>query len=225
MKKFLYHILFLLLFISCKEDEKKIKVPSHEKAISRIESSSKTYKKTESDSVSSPLNEPTNNNLDNKDRRSTNSAKSISELWSTYKSTKELAAKFISENNLDSIIVYLSIAADAASDLSREDIATWQLNNIGHYSINEFKERTDFDIRLRQSVALTNSNAKALHLEETKLLFSEHYIILSNAKIYLDKAQILDSKFNRSERTDIIKRNIQFIDWVDNFISAGSRRK
>jgi hypothetical protein len=213
MKKFSYYTLFLLLLISCKEEEKKINVPSPQKAISRI------------DSVTYARNKPANNILEKKDSLASSNVKSISELWATYKTTKILAAKFVSENNLDSIIVYLDIAADAASKLSREDIASWQLNNIGHYSINEYKDRTDLDIRLRQLESLTNLKAKGLHLEETKSIFSYHFKILSNAKIYLHKAQILDRKFKKTERTDIIKRNIQFIDWVDNFISGRGRTK
>ncbi len=212
MKKLLHYILFLFILISCKEDEKKINVPSPQKAISRI------------DSVTSTLNKKDNNSLVKKDKRDSINFRSISELWATYKSMKTLAEKSISENNLDSMIVYLDIAADAASQLSREDIAAWQLNNIGHYSINEFKKRTNFDIRLRQSIALTDSKSKALHLEETKSVFSSHFIILSDAKIYLQKAQLLDSKFKKTERTDVIKRNIQFINWVDKFILNRNRK-
>jgi len=212
MKKLLYYILFLFILNSCKEVDKKINAPSPQKAISRI------------DSVTSTLYKTANNSFEKHDSLASENLKSISELWSTYKSTKILAEKYISENNLDSVILYLDIAADAASKLSREDIASWQLNNIGHYSINEYKNRTDFDIRLRQLASLANSKAKGLNLEETKSVFSSNFKILSNAKNYLLKAQLLDSKFKRSERTDKIKRNIQFIDWVDKFISNRNRK-
>ena len=72
-----------------------------------------------------------------------------------------------------------------------------------------FKKRTDFDIRLRQSAALTNTKERNIHLEETKSLFTSQFKILSNANNYLEKSQLLDRKFEKSDRTDIIKRNIQ----------------
>ena len=149
--------------------------------------------------------------------------KSISELWQTYKHSKAAVTKYIAEDNLDSIVVYLNIAADAAYELSREDIATWQLNNIGHYSIIEFKKRTDYDKRIETLDTLTNLKKKGLYLEETKLVFAEHYKILSRAESYLYKAQLLDCELEKSERSEIIDKNILFVEWVSDFISKNKK--
>jgi len=149
---------------------------------------------------------------------------SISELWKTYKNSKALATKFSTNNNLDSTVYYLNLAADAAYKLSREDIATWQLNNIGYYSINEFKRRTDYDIRMQKLATFTNLKLKALYVEETKKIFAENLHILETAELYLYKAQLLDSDLEPSDRTQVIESNLEFIDWIANYISKGSRK-
>ncbi len=223
MKKLWYYILFLLLFTSCEEEKKKANVPSSTRKTEVIDSSSTLDKKVKVDSsVIVIQKEPVKNVLEKKEEQTSNKVKSISELWHIYKTSKARATKYISENNLDSIIIYLNRAAEAAYELSREDIATWQLNNIGYYSINEFKKITDYDRRMQQLATMKNLKEKGLYLEETKSVFAKHFHILSNAENYLYKAQIMDSELEKSDRTEIIDRNIQFIDWVNNFITDNS---
>ncbi|MDA3814772.1 MAG: hypothetical protein PF549_00185, partial [Patescibacteria group bacterium] len=162
------------------------------------------------------------NILEKEEKKTTNQVKSISELWKQYKDAKASVTKYISKNNLDSIIFYLNAAADAAYELSREDIATWQLNNIGYYSINEFKSRTNYDSRMQQLATIKNLNEKSLFVEETKNVFIENYEILTRAQNYLYKAQLLDSDLEPSERTKTIESNLEFIEWIRNYISNGS---
>lgn len=159
------------------------------------------------------------NILDEENRKSTYEIKSISKLWQQYKFAKEKAAKFTPNKNLDSIIVYLSIASDAAYELSREDIATWQLNNIGYFSINEFKVRTDYDKKIQNLATFENLKEKALLVEKAKFDFKNNFIILAVAEKYLEKAKLFDSEMEPSERTEIIESNIQFIEWIRNYIS------
>ena len=163
------------------------------------------------------------NILEDEEKQSAYQIKSISELWEKYKFAKAKAAKFNSSNNLDSIIVYLSVARDAAYELSREDIATWQLNNIGYYSINEFKRKTDYDNRMQKLVTFTDINKKALYIEDTKSTFRNNFTILSRAQKYLQKAQILDSELEKSERSETIFKNLQFIEWIEDYISKCKR--
>lgn len=223
--KFWYIVLFLFLLFSCKEDEKNTIVPSPQKEIPTIDSSLNSNKDIEIDNKTQIQDALVKNILEKKEKRTTFKTKSIFELWQQYKFSKTTAAKYISENNLDSTIVYLNMAANAAYELSREDIATWQLNNIGYYSISEFKKRTDYERRIQQLVTIKNLREKGLHLEETKSVFSDHFKILSNAENYLYKAQLLDHEFEKSNRTEIIERNLEFINWVANFISDGRRTK
>jgi len=163
------------------------------------------------------------NILEIEEKESDYQIKSISQLWKQYKFAKEKATKFTSSNNLDSIITYLSMASDAAYELSREDIATWQLNNIGYYSINEFKRRTDYEKRMQKLATFTDLKKKVFFATETKSVFRKNFDILNRAQKYLQKAQILDSELEKSERTEIIDSNIQFIDWIEEYISNGTR--
>ncbi len=226
MRKLSYYILFLFLFITCTEDKKKTNIPRPQKE-TPVNDSSSADKKNEVDTASTrePEPEPVKNIFEENEQHTTYNVKSISNLWSIYKSAKTSATKYISENNLDSIIIYLNIAADAAYELSREDIATWQLNNIGFYSITEFKKKTDYDRRMQKLATMQNLKEKGLYLEETKSIFSRNFKILSNAEEYLYKAQMLDSELEKSDRTEIIESNIQFINWVGDFISNGNRNK
>ena len=222
MRKLSYYILFLFLFVTCSEDEKKTNIPPPQKE-TPVNDSSSADKTIEVDTAST--REPVKNIFEENEQHTTYKVKSISELWSIYKSAKTSATKYISENNLDSIIIYLNIAADAAYELSREDIATWQLNNIGFYSITEFKKKTDYDRRMQKLATMQNLKEKGLSLEDTKSIFSRNFKILSNAEEYLYKAQVLDSELEKSDRTEIIESNIQFINWVGDFISNGNRNK
>ena len=229
MKKYSYLILVLIL-ISCQKEEKNNLKPviSTEKTDS-ISNSQIDFVKdsTNIDDSLSITKDSTNkfeeNILEKSNTNSKYKVESISELWNRYKTSKALAEKFVAKSNLDSIIYYLNRAADASYELSREDIATWQLNNIGYHSISIFKKNTDYELRMQKLVTLKNLKDKALYIEETKKLFDKNFHILTNAEIYLYKAQLLDSELEPSDRTKIIESNLEFIDWIANYISKGSR--
>ncbi len=222
MKKLL-SIFFLLLLFSCQKDEKvNIQSKNEQKSIS--DNSLSLEKNTKSDTLSKSKI-VTKSILTEAESKETYKVKLISELWKQYKYSKASATKFIAENNLDSIITYLDIAAVAACELSREDIATWQLNNIGHYSIIEFKRITGYDNRMQQLATIENLREKGLLISETKTIFNENFNILTRAEKYLFKAQLLDSEFEVSERTKAIEGNLIFIDWVGNYISDVSRKE
>jgi len=210
MKKILSIFLLLFLF-SCQKDE-KVKVNS-----TIVSDSTLSVKQSDKQDTNNYIG--TKNVLVEAERIATYNVKSISELWKQYKNAKESATKFIAENNLDSIITYLDLSASASYELSREDIATWQLNNIGHYSIIEFKRITDYESRIQKIATIENLKKKGLFIQETKTAFKENYHILTRAEKYLHKAQVLDSELEASESTKAIESNLIFIDWVGNYIS------
>jgi hypothetical protein len=224
MKNISTYILLLIFLFSCGE-KKKIDAPSTKK---QIVDTTAIKSKPLQDSVlvidsTKTIIKSEENILVKEERKETYQVKSISELWKQYKDAKALATKFITQKKLDSIIVYLNIAADAAYELSREDIATWQLNNIGYYSINEFKSKTDYDNRMQQLAIIKSVKERALYSEETKSLFQKYFNILLKAERFLHKAQMLDAELEPSERTKTIESNIQFINWVGEYISDSSR--
>ncbi len=226
MKKISYILLIFVLF-SCqneeKIDKKPIEIAKTTDSISKPKVDSTSVQDTTSQTKELE-NKTEENILTKSDTKSKYKVDSISELWNRYKSSKMAAEKFIAKNNLDSIIYYLNRAADASYKLSREDIATWQLNNIGYYSINVFKKLTNYDLRMQKLVTFKNLKKKALYVDETKKVFRENYHILSEAEHYLFKAQLLDNELEPSERTKIIESNLEFINWIGNYISNGKRK-
>jgi len=145
--------------------------------------------------------------------------KSITELWEDYKFAKDKIAEFVLENDLDSIPFYLNLSSDIAYELGRVDLAILQLNNIGYYSINEFKNRTDYDKRIHTLVTFYDMEQKAIYANETIAIFKRYFRILNRAKQYITKAKILDSEFEPSERTKNIAENVEFIEWIRDYIS------
>lgn len=229
MKKYSY-LLLVLILLSCQNDEKVKFEPtesvknSDSVSNSNINFSQDSSVVTDSSVSIKDTSRVINNILSESNKKSKYKVESISELWKKYKTSKSLAEKFIAAGNLDSIVFYLNRAADASYKLSREDIATWQLNNIGYYSISIFKKKTDYDLRMQKLVTFKNLKEKALYVAETKNIFGENFNILTEAENYLYKAQLLDSELEPSERTKIIESNLEFIDWIGNYISNGSRK-
>ena len=222
MKNLIYILLFLLLF-SCQSDEKKKNQSAKQSAL--VEDTISTIsKKTSLDTIETTSNQikPIENILTKEEKRTSYKMKSISELWKQYKEAKAIATSYIEKDDLDSIITYLNIAADAAYELKREDIATWQLNNIGYHSIIKFKKNTDYDSRMQQLATFKNLKKKGLYTEETKSVFRENFEILTRAEDFLYKAQLLDSEMEESDRTKAIENNLKFISWIGEYISNGS---
>ena len=144
--------------------------------------------------------------------------KSISELWSIYKKAKAEASKAIENGNIDKIVEQLKIAGESAIQLGRDDIAAWQFNNIGHYSIEEFKKRTGYDDRIRAMATMPSGKEKSDFIMETKKLLNSEIDLLDQAKKNLERAQIIDDELEKSRRTETIERNLDFINWVMDFL-------
>ncbi len=144
--------------------------------------------------------------------------KSISELWKIYKKAKEKATAAIESGNIEQIVEQLEIAGESALQLGRDDIAAWQFNNIGHYSIEEFKKRTNYDDRIRAMATMSSGKEKSDFIRETKNLFNGEVDLLDQAKKNLEKAQIIDDELEKSRRTETIVRNLDFINWVYDFL-------
>jgi hypothetical protein len=218
--KALVVILLIALFISCEAD-KEDKPPVNETEIADtdqrtedthgIKDSAEAGRDTTGDTIEPPQISPIM-----KDEN----AKSISELWNSYKKAKNKVSKALDSNDIDAAIVNLSVAGESAEELGRMDIAAWQFNNIGHYSIVEFKRRTDYEKRLQKLATMQSGKEKALFQTATQELFLSEYPLLKRAEEYLVRAQIIDDFLEPSRRTEVIQRNIDFIDWIKEFSGA-----
>jgi hypothetical protein len=144
------------------------------------------------------------------------------ELWAGYQSAKAKFKKASEIQDFQAMQGALSDAAHFAHTLDRPDIEAWQYNNIGYYTIMEFKQLVDYDSRITQLEKLPPSPGKSEYLKEIRRLFRNHTSILSEGLQYLEKAKAIDEVLDPSDRTEKIKNNQAFILWVLNFIESDS---
>lgn len=201
-RNLLLSLLLTLFILTCGDKESVNK--EKEKAIEQITS-------TDSMKIANKDEEKINKQFDQK-------PKSVEELWSDFRAAKASAEKAREAGNIEEVTVSLFLAARYANELNRPGIAAWQLNNIGYYSIVEFKKRTDYDKRMAKIEFIRHREEKIRYIKETKKVFKENIELLTNANNYLEDAYELDSYLNDANRTQKIYSNLKFIDWVRNFI-------
>ncbi len=120
---------------------------------------------------------------------------SVGDLWTTYKSARAEAKTLKANGNLEKSIEKLLLAAECTMKLNRPDVAAWQFNNAGKQAIDLFVEKTGY------------SSYKSVH----QSLYEQHKAILLQGKSYLNKAKEMDDKESDAKRTDMIERNLNFI--------------
>ena len=139
-------------------------------------------------------------------------------LWKKYLDVRSRSKEALINNDLDSCKLYLLEATECAKKLDRNDIAAWQLNNIGYYLIEDFKKKTDYANRMKEIESYPFGQEKLNYIQDTKILYNENIKQLYEIKKYLEEAYELDSEYDYSERTKIIYSNLKFVDWICNFI-------
>ncbi|MGC9364722.1 MAG: hypothetical protein ACP5FZ_09170 [Fidelibacterota bacterium] len=146
--------------------------------------------------------------------------RTIQQMWNDFYAAKDSVDSALVRSDFQTVKHFLKKAAFHAVEVSRKDIAAWQLNNIGYYSIVEFKRKTDYDQRMRTIENMRRGPEKIVYIKETKELFKKHLPLLLEASQYLEDAYELDKDFNNEDRTQKIYSNLTFIDWVRNFTNA-----
>jgi len=214
MQKYLIYIIFLLL-TACNSSNETAPDKNQNSSENNANVISNDFHVTDKSDSGNNIKEPYIAEI------KTHKIKSISELWNTYKTSKVDAVKNYEEGNIPSMLKNYEISANAAIDLSREDLAAGQLNNIGHFSIELFTKKTDYQNRI-QTLAITgNQIEKETYYQETKEIFKQHYKLLLDAEPHLIKASRLDRKYKNSERTRNIRHNLKFIRWVKKYLRDG----
>ncbi len=145
---------------------------------------------------------------------------SSADLWQKYQQYREESKTAFNNSEFQKAVQKLKQTAQYARQLNRDDLAAWQYNNIGYYSILEFKGETNYDYRMHQLRTIDREAKRRQFANETKELFREHLKLLTDAETYLEKAYELDKKYNNKSRTEKIYSNLQFIDWVKNYINS-----
>ena len=220
MKKlFIITFITIYTFIGC---DSKNEIAPKEKTSDKLNNN--VIKDDTTKILSSPIpEEPIKKNakpvkeLKAKKQPAVSEIKSISGLWRLYKSSKAKVNDALETNDLDTIITYLKIAGECAVELGRPDIASWQFNNIGHYSILEFQRLTGYEKRMRELATMNSRVDRTEFINDTKIIFSANIQLLLEADKYLVQAQIIDDELESSRRTETIERNRDFINWVKEF--------
>ena len=143
-----------------------------------------------------------------------------SQLWAEYYAARDSAEAARSRGDIAAVTAALVKASHAAISLNRKDLAAWQLNNIGYYSIEEFKERTDYTSRLSATENMRRGPQKDLYIKETKRIFRDNLYLLMDVTKYLEEAYEMDKDLNDDERTQKIYSNLTFVDWVRNYVNS-----
>ena len=68
-----------------------------------------------------------------------------SRLWEIYNETRKNIKEAKLQERYTDLIKLLKKQSEIAEKLGRKDIEAWQLNNIGYYSIEEFKKKINYD--------------------------------------------------------------------------------
>jgi len=150
------------------------------------------------------------------------SERTEAELWEGYNEAKKHLSEAREQEDHEASVEYLLKAADFAERLGRNDIAVWQYNNIGYYSILEFKRLVNYQDRMDTLQVMKPGAEKTAYLKETRELFNQHMEILSEGLTYLRKAESMEEKLNNAQRMEKILSNIRFIRWVEKFAGEAS---
>jgi hypothetical protein len=143
----------------------------------------------------------------------------VQDRWDDFRAAKDSVDSALARNDFQTTKLALLKAAQYALELNRKDIAAWQLNNIGYYSIEEFKKRTDYSSRMKTIEAMRRGPEKFVYTKETKQLFRQNLPLLIEATKYLEEAYELDKEYDDNSRTRKIYSNLTFIDWIRNFVN------
>ncbi len=143
---------------------------------------------------------------------------SESELWQKYRETKADLEIHRDENNYPAQIEDLKIAAQCANLLEKPDIEAWQFNNMGYFTILEFKRLAAYHERINKIETMKAGKDKIAFTDETKQKFAEYFYLLESAEKYLNKAKRIDKDLNDMNRTKMILNNKKFVDSIKRFI-------
>jgi hypothetical protein len=140
-----------------------------------------------------------------------------SDLWQGYNQAKENLKEAKENGKILQIKKYLLDAAFYAKKLNRPDIEAWQYNNIGFYSIEEFKKRTDYDSKMNELSTMKPTKEKEVFHTNLKAELLKEFNLLEDAEKYLLISKRLDDEHSDDSRTAMIKSNLNFVKFTKDF--------
>lgn len=227
MKRIIFTLIIMLLIINCQKDKVSDEYSPLDDKTNDISQNIDSIK-TEDQTVNDIQPEP-EQVLKDSDQQSLEKLPKIkpteystpmtkAELWEKYNNSRQEVNLYKENWDFEKLINSLNQTAEISQKLQRPDIASWQFNNIGYYSIVEFKRRTDYNNRFKDIEAMPYGQEKIQFINETKEIFRREMDLLTSAQESLYDAIEIDNLAPDKERQKIINSNINYINSVKNFI-------
>lgn len=140
------------------------------------------------------------------------------ELWKGYNTAKQKLREAKETGDILQIKKHLLDAAFYAKKLNRIGIEAWQYNNIGFYSIEEFKKRTNYDSKMYELSSMKPGPNKESFHNALKEELHKEFDLIKDAEKYLLISKKLDTKHADESRTGMIESNLSFIHFAKEFI-------
>ncbi len=220
-KKFLILLTFIALIFSCSKKSEG-KKPIKEEILKNVNKMENAGKK-----LTEEINKKAKELIPAKEKKEKIkkiSNESKAKLWDIYKTTKQKIKEAKMQERFNELIDLLKKEADISKKLGRTDIQAWQLNNIGYYSIEEFKKRIKYDETMAKIYATTNKKEKKKLYDTLKRRMKENFAILQNSYDYLLEAKKLSSENKDEKQKKIIANNISFINDIKKMIDKAEKK-
>ena len=139
--------------------------------------------------------------------------------FNTYKEARKTAADAEAIGDTVTAVANYKKAAELAGKSATEEIQAWQINNAAFVLIKQFKVLVAYDEKLTTLADMIPGKEKFAFQKEMATLFATKIELLNEAKALLKASETV----NGGEAPKIkMQSNIEFIDWVLQFISDNS---
>jgi tetratricopeptide (TPR) repeat protein len=148
--------------------------------------------------------------------------------WRSYKafqeylSVKNKAKQADADGDTYTAVTNYLKAAEIASKSADANVLAWQLNNAAYSLIIQFKKLVDYDKKLQKLTEMKPGKEKIAYQKEFAEMLNLQFSLLEEALGILKKTKDLGEELEAKEK---IKSNLDFINWVKEFIATNLNEK
>jgi hypothetical protein len=147
-----------------------------------------------------------------------------SRLWEIYNETRKNIKEAKLQERYTDLIKLLKKQSEIAEKLGRKDIEAWQLNNIGYYSIEEFKKKINYDETMAKIYSVKDKKKRKKIYDEMIKKMKKNYKLLEKSYPYLKKAKIISEENDDKKQKKVIANNIAFINDIKKMIEKAEKQ-
>ena len=221
-KRILIITVLAISLFSCSKKKKEI-IPQKQEIIKKVKEIKESGEEI-SRKVNEKAKEIIKENKKNIQKVAQKNNLSKEQLWKLYGETKSKIKQAKMNEEFSDLIKLLKKQVQISKQLGRKDIEAWQLNNIGYYSIEEFKKRIKYDETMAKIYATTEKKKRKKLYNDLKERMKKNYKILHDSYEYLVKAQKISSQNNDKKQQKIIANNISFINDIKKMIKKAENK-